>query len=182
MLLPAAAAGCTGRRAETIPGTEPSVGLYRGTIEPAGGEARGFRLLLWAALPDRFHGEIVSPVGTTEMVIDGGGGRLAVTVNDERVSYVGAADPAALERILGVPLGLPELVSGLLTGELDDEAWSLSRESRADGELPASIEFRSSQAKLTLELKRIRPLGKDPRGLGRGVPPDGTEKRPLEEL
>jgi hypothetical protein len=183
VLLLATAAGCTARRPPTIAArVEPSVGLYRGLIEPAGGEPRRFRVLLYAALPDRIHGEIVSPVGTTEMIIDGGAGRLAVTINDEGVSYVGDAEPSALERILGVRLTLRELVSGLLTGQLDDDAWRVDRSSSADGELPASIEFRSSNAKLTLVLKRLRPLGTDPRDLGRGAPPEGTERRPLDAL
>ena len=62
-------------------------------------------------LPDRIHGEILSPVGTTEAIFDGGNGRIAVTLPRDRVSYVGDGDAAAMAKVLGVRLSLEELVS-----------------------------------------------------------------------
>jgi hypothetical protein len=157
------------------------MGIYRGRVSVADGKSRRFRLLLFADHPDRIHGEVLSAMGSTEMIVDGGGGRLAVTLPREGISYVGQAREEILERILGVRLNLQELVQGLLSGELNHEAYSVVREA-GEGGLPSGIEFRSAESTLRLELKRLKPLRVDPRGLGKGEPPAGTRVRPLDEL
>jgi len=158
------------------------VGLYKGRIEQAGGRVRKFRLLLYAASPDRLHGEVLSPLGRTHLVLDAGEGRLAVTFARDGESFVGQADPEILARILGVPLELEALVGAVLTGA---HGPSEVRVARTGGELPGlpeTLELTGERATLFLELRRLRPLGADPSTLGTGQPPEGTRVRPIEEL
>jgi hypothetical protein len=177
---------CAGRlavsRAEMTP--EPQVGVYRGRLVEAEEKNRRFRLLLFVALPDRVHGEVVSPVGSTLMIVDGGAGQLAVTLVRDGVSYVGKARPEILERILGVRLSLEELVRGFLSGmeDADYTDCSVTRSAEELNGLPQAIEFRSHETSLSFELKKVRPLGRPTETLGTGRPPDGTEIRGLDEL
>ena len=159
-----------------------TVGVYRGRIENAEGEARRFRLQLFAALPDRVHGEVLSPLGAPQLIVDGGAGQLAVTFVRDGESFVGQAHGDVVARILGVRLELDELVRALLTGETLGGAHRLERTGRGTGELPEAVTIRSEGGTLTLELKRLRPLRADPTLLGTGRPPEGTRVRPLEDL
>ena len=65
-------AGCGGGRKSTRDLAQgPHAAVYRARFEPTPGErARKFRLLVYAAEPDRLHGEILSAVGTTELILD----------------------------------------------------------------------------------------------------------------
>jgi len=156
--------------------------VYKGRIEEAGGRVRKFRLLLYAASPDRLHGEVLSPLGRTHLVLDAGDGRLAITFARDGESFVGQAKPEILARILGVPLELESLVGAVLTGA---QGPSAVRVARSGGELPGlpqTLELTGDGATLFLELRRRRPLGTDPDTLGTGRPPEGTRVRPIEEL
>jgi len=176
-------AGCRGRRPpQTVPQGEEPVGIYRADLVEGDGEHRRFRLWIYAALPDRLHGEVVSPVGTTELIVDAGGGRMAVSFVRERVAYVGPADPAVLEALLGFRVGLGELVRSLLEGGQAPPGLSLERSDSAGAGLPQRLSLRSGARELTLELKRRQALAGPADGLGRGNAPEGMEERPLAEL
>jgi len=160
----------------------PLVGQYRGRIETHDGESRQFRLLLFAALPDRLHAEVLSALGTTQLILDGGRGKLAITLVADGISFVGPARPEALARILGVRLSLEDLVRGLLTGEVENDEITLFRTGDRDPGLPQTLEIRSGSSSLGLRLKRLRPARAPAPDLGSGRPPPNTEVRPIEEL
>jgi len=173
---------CAGRR-RPPPNAPPgaTMGVYRAATESADGERRTFRLLLFAEPPDRLHGEILSPVGTTEVIVDGGGGRLAVTLPADRVVYAGRADRRTMAKLIGVGLSLPELVAALWEGELEGD-WTLEREPVGRPGLPDRLELQGEGHVFQLWLKRIQPLRTRTPELGTGVPPEGMESRPLEQL
>ena len=157
-------------------------GLYKGRIEDGEEKPRRFRLLLYAELPDRIHGEVLSPLGTPQLIVDGGAGRLAVTFVREGESFVGPSSAEDLGRILGIRLGLHDLVGALLTGECDSGDYRLERSDDPVPGLPQTLSIRGSSSSLTLDLRRIRPVATDPAALGTGRPPAGTTVRPLGEL
>ena len=177
---------CAGRKnpdlAQATAG--PQIGVYRGRIVEDDGKSRRFRLLLFVAPPDRVHAEVLSPLGPTVMIVDGGAGDLAVTLPRDGVSYVGEARPEILERILGVRLTLDELVRGFLEGMADADCVDcrVTRSAEELEGLPRSLEFRSVDTSLSFELKKVRPLRKPTEELGSGKPPEGTEIRPLDDL
>jgi hypothetical protein len=175
---------CAPRRAtlQGPPTESHTVGVYKGRIEPVEGKARRFRLLLFAAFPDRIHGEVLSPLGAPQLIVDGGGGRLAVTFVRDRESFAGPARGDVMDRILGVRLELDEWVRALLTGEAAGDEHHLERIGPETGELPEALTIRSEGGTLTLVLKRLRPLRADPTLLGTGRPPEGMRVRPLEDL
>ena len=180
-----ALAGCRGGRDSAAPSNlpdAPSVGVYQGRFQHAEQRDRRFKVLLFAALPDRIHAEVLSPMGRTEMILDGGAGRVAITVVPEGVSFVGEGGPGSLERVLGVPLGLEALVRGLLTGERIERGYGLVRSGTEPGDLPESLEIHTPRSMLSLELKRIRGMRTLGQGVGTGEPPSGTEVRPLDQL
>ena len=90
---------CGGSSVAVGSGEAGPVGLYRARLEHPDGSSDRFKLLLHAALPDRLHGEVLAPVGGTVLIFDGGGGRMAVTFVRDRVSFVGPASPANLEKL-----------------------------------------------------------------------------------
>ena len=155
--------------------------MFRVRLEQPDSKPRKFKLLLYVALPDRLHGEIVSPVGTTVMVFDGGGGRLAVTYVRDRTSFVGASRADAVERVFGVPVSLEGLVRALWRGEPIGDGWQVEREGPAGG-LPVRFEISSHRRRLTLELKKYQTLRTPTERIGIGEPPAGTTVLPLEDL
>jgi hypothetical protein len=157
------------------------LGVYKGELVEAEGRSRRFRLLLFLASPDRIHGEVLSPLGSTVMIVDGGEGRLAVTLARDGLSYVGSARPEILARILGVRLSLRQLVAAFLEGARG-ESFDVRRSAEERSGLPESLEFRTTEVALRFQLKKVRPLPELPDGLGSGQPAAGTEIRPLEEL
>jgi hypothetical protein len=177
---------CAGRTRPTTQRPQGDVaGLYKVRLEAVGQKTRRFRLLLFAELPDRFHGEVLTPLGATVMILDGGENRLAVTLVRERVAFVGDSGPDNLRRLFGLELSLAELVRGLLTGEAGELEVEVRRESSLSEGLPQRLEIVStveSGRRMTLELKRLRRLDVAPGSLGTGEPPPGLELRPLEEL
>jgi hypothetical protein len=158
------------------------MGVYRAKLEKPSGEARRFRLLLYATLPDRLHAEVLSPVGTTELIVDGGSGRVAVTIPRERVSYTGSGDAVGLDKILGVHLSLEDLVRGLLGQPIDDAGYRVAREPEGQIGLPNTLEIDGSGHRFSLRLKKMQPLRVSTSGLGNGEPPPGMEVLPLESL
>jgi len=136
--------------------------------------------MLYAASPDRLHGEVLSPLGSPVMSFDGGEGQLAVTLVRDRLTFVGEATPKSLEPLLGVAISLPDLVGALLEGVTPEAAgWTLER---PDGSgLPESFTVTSESGTMSLQLKRWHQL-KTGGNLGTGEPPPGMELRPLEEL
>jgi hypothetical protein len=159
----------------------PTVGVYRARLDDGEGRPQKFKLLLFAAPPDRLHGEVLSPTGNTVLIFDGGDGRMAVTFVRDRVAYVGPAGSEALDKLVGVPLTLEELVRGLLEGARGGEPYTLVRLAQEPG-LPQSLEIVAEGRSLALQLKRLRPLSAPAEGLGTGRPPDGMEQLPLERL
>ena len=156
------------------------MGVYRARLEDAQGKSRRFRLMLYATLPDRIHGEILSPVGTTEVIIDGGGGRVAVTLPRKRVAYTGDGDAAGLERVLGVHLSLEQLVRGLLGHEVSDTDYEVVRKPVGRTGLPDELHIAGPRGhRLSLRLKSRQPLRVSTETLGNGEPPPGVEQRPL---
>lgn len=159
-----------------------TVGVYRARLVDGERPDQRFRLMLYAELPDRLHGEIVSPVGSSVLIVDGGAGRLAVSLVREGVSFVGSASERDLESVFGLRVSLRQLVEALLTGELSAEGYAVLREARQPVGLPDVFEIRQGERALTLRLKRLKPGPGSRAGLGTGEPPRGMERRPLEEL
>jgi len=158
------------------------MGVYRARLEDPEGNSRRFRLLLYATLPDRIHGEILSPVGTTEVMIDGGGGQVAVTLPRDRVAYTGPGDAEAMEKVLGIRLSLEDLVRALLGHEVSDSGYELDREPRGEVGLPLGLRIEGNGHRLSLRLKTKQPLRVSTATLGNGEPPPEMDVRPLATL
>jgi hypothetical protein len=79
------------------------VARWKGRAEAAG-EARGFRLGLLAAPPDRFVLELSGRVGGPVLRAAHDGERLQVLLIRDRLFVDEAAGPVAMERLLGFPL------------------------------------------------------------------------------
>jgi hypothetical protein len=156
--------------------------VYKARLEETDGRTRRFRLILFAELPDRLHAEVVSPVGSTLLVIDAGEGRISVARVRDRLAYVGRANPDVIEGLLGVRLSLADFVSTLLTGEPRARQYRVIRSAPAGVVLPDQLEIIAASTSLGLQLKRRRSLDSGTGELGRGRPPDGMELRDLAEL
>ena len=183
MVAPLFLSGCAGgRKPMRAAGPGPHAAIYRARYDPGPDErARKFRLLVYAAEPDRLHGEILSAVGTTELILDAGGGRVSVFFVRDRVAYVGPADERALDSLLGVPVRVQDLVSALLGGTPQGSAvdWTVTP---PGGRYPDSILLEARNRRFELTLKRFRPIRVDPAELGTGQPPAGADHRPLSDL
>lgn len=158
----------------------PYAAVYRARFESAPGErARKFRLLVYAAEPDRLHAEILSAVGTTELILDAGGGLVSVFFVRDRIAFVGPADPELLDALLGVPVSIEDFVQALLGNRPEDSGWTLASRGQP---YPETIRLEDGERSFELRLKRIRAIRADPATLGTGRPPPGAEQRPLEDL
>lgn len=178
--------GCGGgRKPNRDFGPGPYAAVYRARFASASDErVRKFRLLVYAAEPDRLHGEILSAVGTTELILDAGGGRVSVFFVRDRIAFVGPANSRVLDALLGVPVAIEDLVQALLGNRPEDlpgasSGWTLLPGGRV---YPDTIRLEDGGRRFELRLKRIRPIRVDPATLGTGRPPRGVEQRPLEEL
>lgn len=161
----------------------PAAALYKVRLEGGADEkTRKFRLLLFAELPDRLHGEVLSPLGRTELIADAGDGRISIFFVRDRIAFSGAVEPRVIEDLLGIKLSLEELVAGLLTGEVANRDVELQRFPESGSGLPERLEIRVEARSLVMQLKRRQELRVDPAELGTGVPPPGAEVRPLESL
>jgi hypothetical protein len=164
------------------PGAGPVVGLYKARLEEAGGRSEKFRLLLFAAAPDRIHGEVLTPVGGTALVFDAGAGRIAITLVRDRVAFAGPAGPDVFEKLIGVPVRLERLVDSLLTGRSYGGGPTVAREPAGREGLPERFEISAGGRRLELQLKRVRALDRRDGGLGTGDPPAGLELLPLDRF
>lgn len=164
------------------PGAGPAVGLYKARLEETGGRSEKFRLLLFAAAPDRLHGEVLTPVGGTALVFDAGAGRIAITLVRDRVAFAGVAGPEIFEKLIGVPVRLEQLVESLLSGGSGGGGVTVVREPAGREGLPERFEIAAGGRSLELQLKRVRALDRRDGGLGTGEPPDGLELLPLERF
>jgi len=157
----------------------PHVGYYKATLERESGRDRKFRLLLFVDVPDRIHAEILSPLGNPQLIVDGGGGKMAVSFLRDDLSFVGAATPEVFDHLLGLELDLEQWVSAV-RGGLEHPSISIDRE--GSGSLPDRLEMQRAGQRLTLELRRRQPAPADGSSLGVGAPPDGMRTRPLTDL
>jgi hypothetical protein len=159
----------------------PHAAVYRARFESGPAErARKFRLLVYATEPDRLHAEILSAVGTTELILDAGGGRVSVFFVREKTAFVGPADAELLDALLGVPVKVEDFVQALLGNPpLAWQDWTLAPTGRP---YPDTIRLEDGDRSFELRLKRIRPIRADPTTLGTGRPPPGAQQRPLEDL
>ncbi|NIM01539.1 MAG: hypothetical protein GTN89_11940 [Acidobacteria bacterium] len=176
--------GCGPRKLSRDPAAGPQAAVYRARFDPGPSErARKFRLLVFAAEPDRLHGEILSAVGTTELVLDAGGGQVSVFFVRDRTAYVGAADADVLEALTGVRVSVGDFVQALLghvpAAPGGAPQWSLDRTGRP---YPDRIGLKDGERSFELQIKRVRAIRADPATLGTGQPPDGALRRPLEDL
>lgn len=181
LLLVGALACGPGKTPELVPDPTVHSALYKSRISREGERDRRFRMLLFAAEPDRLHVEVLSPVGGTVLILDGGGDRVSVAIPRERRAYVGPADRELFERLLGVPVDLPGWISALRRGGTAGPGIEILRTGAPDS-LPTRFEAQGESSRLTLELRRIQPVGAAASELGRGVPPEGFEIRPIDEL
>lgn len=178
------AVACSTRRPPTSRPQAPTgeVGLYRARVVDRSGEQHRFKLWLFAAPPDRLHGEILTPTSTPVVTLDGGGDRLALTFLRDRVAFVGRADEPSLERVFGLRISLDALVALLLDGESPGGDLSVERVPPSGNGLPEVLRLRSGEAALDLELRKRQALRADPTKLGTGEPPEGMTVRPLHDL
>jgi hypothetical protein len=158
------------------------IGVYRVVLRDEVNEARKFRLLLFAARPDRLHAEALSAIGSTELIVDAGGGRIALSIIRERTAYVGDADRRTLEKVLGIALTLEELVEILLTGEIGQEHFEMERVPERGEGLPRRLRISAEGRTAEFNLKRLRPVRGLPEMLGSGAAPEGMKVLPLDEL
>ena len=175
--------GCAGRGGlrGTPRAPDGDVGVYRVHAEDPAGRQRRFKLILWAAAPDRLHGEIVSPVGTTVLILDGGAGNFVVNVVRERLAFSGPGEAEALGRLFGVRISLGDLVTGLLTGEGSAADHRVVRRPDSVRGLPERLEISDGERSLLLELRQRRRLPATA-DVGHGRPMAGFDVRPLESL
>ncbi len=178
--------GCGGGRKSTHDfGQGPLAAVYRARFESTPGErAKKFRLLVYAAEPDRLHGEILSAVGTTELILDAGGGRVSVFFVRDRLAFVGATNAQVLDALLGIPVRIEDLVQALLGHQPEvsqgaSSVWTLVPRGQP---YPDTIRLEDAGRSFELRLKRIQRIRVDPATLGTGRPPQGAEQRPLEDL
>ena len=159
-----------------------AVAVYRGTITETGSREHGFRATVFLAEPDRVHVEIAGPVGGPRVIVDGGGGRIALSFVSERIAYVGDDGRDGLRRVLGLDLDLRDLVDAVLDGVPPPSVTRFERVPGGPGGWPRRIEMSATDLELTLDLRRTRGL---PAGagaeLGTGTPAPGLDVLPLEQ-
>ncbi len=181
LALLAGAPGCAARKPASQEGDGPSFGVYRATLARPP-EERHFRLLLFAALPDRLHAEVLPPVGSPSLVLDAGDGRISVLSSRDRVAYVGASTDDALRKAIGVDTTVEALVRAIVSGEVEGGAVRIERDPKEGPGLPTRLALRTEAGALELRLEKIRRSRAGDASLGRGVPPEGVATRPLEDL
>jgi len=122
-------------------------------------------------------------LGSPELILDAGDGRLAVTFMRQELAFVGEARPEAVERALGLPMSLEDLIGCLLGASPVTQSVRVFRWPETPGQLPERFEVTSSTGlTLRLERKGIQPILIWPKDLATGTPPASVESRPLEDL
>ena len=181
LALLAGAPGCAARKTVEQAGEGPDFGVYRATLARPSDE-RHFRLLLFAALPDRLHAEVLPPVGSPSLVLDAGEGRISVLSSRDHVAYVGDAKGDALRKAIGVDTTVGALVRAIVSGEVEDAGVAIERDPPQGPGLPRRLLLHGDAGSLELTLVKIRKSRGDDAGIGRGAPPAGVTTRPLEDL
>ena len=177
--------GCAhraGRDLAVIDGPGADVAVYRGTLTEPGSGEHGFRATLFLARPDRVHAEIAGPVGGPRLIVDGGGGRIALSFVADRVAYVGDDPRGGLRSVLGLDLGLEDLVGAVLEGIAPAGVREFERTPGGPGGWPRRIEMSGPDVELVLDLRRTRGLPVEVKAeLGTGTPAPGLAVLPLEQ-
>jgi hypothetical protein len=183
LVLAAVALACPGQRRPPDDGVDGErFGVYRGRFIDPEASPRKFKVLLFAALPDRLHAEVLPPVGGPALIIDGGSGRLAVTIQSREAAWVGEAREGVLEAILGFPVSLEDLVSALIQGSALSGPVEFSRNPKTGAGLPRSFELGFGGREFHLELQRTSKRGRGSYAIGTGTPPPGVDVQPLDDL
>jgi hypothetical protein len=182
--LTATAVACSGHRRVDPDGGEASrrFGVYRAKLTESGQRPRKAKVLLFAAPPDRLHAEVLPPLGGPALIIDGGDGRLAVTVSSREAAWVGEASAEVLEKTLGFSVSLDALVGSLLRGTALDGPVEIRRAPKSGSGLPRRFSLGLPGRELRLDLQGTRERGRGAYAIGTGTPPPGVEIHPLEEL
>lgn len=181
------APSCGGRKSHSSSADRiddaPRLAVYKARATDERGRSRRFRIQIFAGSPDRIHAEIQAPVGGTRLILDGGGGNLAVTVVPDKITLVGPADRRAIDRVFGLDLSVEELVALLLAGKAPGRGIAFTREPPAGAGYPDHLGVSTSGVGLEMNLVRTRPLADGAlHRLCNGMPPEGMEIVPLEQL
>jgi hypothetical protein len=122
-------------------------------------------------------------MGGTRLTVDGGEGRLAVFLVQDRIVFSGETGDLELDPVFGLSLTLEETVSAL-TGNGKPEGVSVwRRDADTGGGLPLRLHIGSDAGHLELTRIQIRPLNDQAMsGLGTGQPPVDVPVRPLSDL
>lgn len=177
--------GCAGRTAHTDAVPEPPFwsAIYKGRFTSPDGEKVRFRAWIWAEPPDRLHVELFGPMGGTRLAVDGGGGRLAVALVQDKVAFAGEAGGRELSPLFGVSMTLTEMVSALTGGGRPAGLTVWRRDADAGGGLPLRLQVGSDRGLLELTRMQVRPVpASASHSLGTGEPPASLPVRPLAEL
>ena len=177
--------GCAHRPGRGLPaadGSGTAVAVYRGFLTESDSREHGFRLTLFVARPDRLHAEIAGPVGGPRLIVDGGGGRIALSFVADRVAYVGDDPRGGLRSVLGLDLGLEDLVAAVLDGVPPPDVRRFVRTPGGPGGWPRRIEIAGIGVELVLDLRRTRGLPDAATvALGTGAAAPGLDVRALDE-
>lgn len=163
------------------PGSGPLVVVYKAEFSEGRRAARGAKIVVWAAEPDRLHAEIVAPVGGVTLTLDAGGGRVCVVDVARGIAYAGDDGKDALAALVGVPVSVRDAVAALLHG-VAPAGLSVSRDGGEDGALPSDFRIADGVRFLSLARVRIDRARADAGALGTGIPPSRLPVHPLESL
>lgn len=182
-LLVASALACSRNHipAGIPPGSGPLVVVYKAEVGDGLAAARGAKLVVWAAEPDRLHAEIVAPVGGVTFTLDAGGGRVCLVDVARGIAYAGDDGKGALTALVGVPVSVGDAVAALLHG-VAPAGLSVSRDGGDDGALPSDFRISDGNRFLLLARVRIDRARADAGALGTGIPPSRLPVHPLESL
>lgn len=117
------------------------------------------------------------------MIVDGGGGKIAVTIVADRTAFAGEASRKTMDQVFGIDISLRKLVRLLLIGEDPGTDLLFRREPEFSDGYPELLELESSGLGLRMELKRYRHVPDlDYATLCNGIPPTGIRVLPMTEL
>jgi hypothetical protein len=105
-----------------------------------------------------------------------------VTIPRERTAWAGPVSPEAIEQILGIRIGLHDLVGSLVLGNRTVPGVAVRRDPAAGAGLPRLFVIEAADRRLTLERRGRKKARRASSTLGTGSPPPGVQVRTLEEL
>jgi hypothetical protein len=179
--LAALLSGCPHGTGGMPSGDGPLVGVYKAIVSGEGAPRRSATIHLWAALPDRLHAEVVTPVGSVTLTLDAGGGRVCLVDVSEGTAYAGEDDAGALAAIAGVPLTAGDAVRALLAG-VAPAGYTVTRDGGSDPGLPEHLRIEGGARSAQLTRVRLVRLGTSEAALGTGDPPGRLAVRPLADF